>query len=426
MPATKAGTGQSSVRSELAANRGILAAGFIGCAMSVGSLPSYMLGPLVPLLNRSLGWSTGDLLHSLSFLAAGIALGVLFAGWICDRKEPRLVATVSIASHGILFVLLVFAAQHSVLAFRAVCFLMGLLAGGTTGVIYTRIISARFTRDRGFALGFAMAGSGVAAFLAPYFVHGIGTALGWQAVFLGIALLLLCFVLPFIWFGTRGVRVHTSSHEVTGHSVSGIRLGKATRDPRFYLVMVPMIALGSIMGSVLVVTVPALIEQGVTPFRAAEIVSLFGIAQLTARIACGWLLDRARPAVVGLVIFMIGALGAACFNLGGATAAMIAVICIGIVNGSEIDMVAFMTARYFGVKHSGAIFGAYYSIYMATCIVGPMMGAALIAHGGYAWLFYSVSLVFALSAAAMLALQCMDRPSAIARTAAGNNDYGVS
>lgn len=402
----------SLVSGELRRNWPVLAGCFLGCTFGVGTLPSYLLGPMAPLLSRDLGWLTGDVLKTLSFLAAGIAIGGVIAGRICDRKDPRIVAIASLSMHGLLLASMTFAAQHSLMAFYAACFLIGLTAGGTAGVVYTRIISAHFVAARGMALGITLSGTGIIAFLAPHFVLALNKAMGWQEIFPIAGAILIFLVAPVVWYATGHAKAPGAMPAVsraTERQMPGLTIRQAARDPRFYLVMIPLVAMGSIMGSVLIVTVPALIEQGLSAQRAAGIFSLIGIAQLFARLGCGWVLDRVPPGLVGMAIFATGAAGAACFTLGGAGNAAIAVIAIGIVNGAEIDLVAFMTARYFGVRHYGEIFGSYYSIYMLICIVGPLFGTMLITLGGYDHLFLTVSLVFSFAFAAMAAIAVMDR-----------------
>ena len=409
---------RSASASELRRHWRILLACMVGCALGVATLPSYLLGPLAPLLTRSLHWSTTDILQSTSFLAAGVAMGAMIAGRLCDRHDPRKLAALSIICLAALFVVAIFASAWSVWAFRAICLLMGLTAGGTSGVIYTRIISAHFVRARGLALGITISGAGITAFAAPLVVHAIGSTYGWQAVFLAVTAVLLLFALPVVWLGTGDGDRPGASQAANPASGGGLTLAQAVRGVRFYLLLVPLVALGLIMGSVLVVTVPALVSRGISPARAAEIASLFGISQVVARLGCGWVLDRVRPSIVAMAVFSLGAIGAYSFNGGGTAGAMLAVIFIGIVNGAEIDLVSFMTARFYGVAHYGSIFGAFFGSYMVICIIGPLFGAQLIALGGYAMLFNCVAMLFLVAAGAMAMLLFVEgeaHPSAVAR-----------
>ena len=389
---------------ELKANWPILLTCLCGIMLGVGALPTYILGPVAKALQTGLGWQPSDVITTLSFQAAGMALGMPVAGILSDRIHPRPLALCSVLILAVLFLLLPTAASHGLAWFRASYFLMGLLTAGTSGVIYTRVVSGAFNAARGMALGITLAGSGITSFTAPFYVHAMVEAGSWRGVYYGIAILLLLVAVPVLFFGLRHAQRPQPVQSAADHpGASGLPLSAAIRDPRFYLVAATLVSMGMVIGALLVDTVPALVDRGIDALVAARIASLLGLSLIVGRLGCGWLLDRFRPSHVGLAIFLFAAAGSYAFPLGGIVGPLIAVLAIGTINGAEIDLISFMAVRYFGLRHYGRIFGSFYALYMLTSIGGPFFGAWLIRTGGHDMLFMTAAGLF-LAGAASLAL----------------------
>jgi len=57
---------------------------------------------------------------------------------------------------------------------------------------------------------------------------------------------------------------------------------------------------------------------------------------------------------------------------------------LGLAAGAEVDVMAYLVSRYFGLRHFGAIYAIYFSVYAVGTSVGPVLTAAFAAHkGGY-------------------------------------------
>ena len=380
-------------KQELAKYWPVLATCICGVMLGVGALPTYSLGLVAKPLEAALGWQVADVMTTLPFQAAGMAIGIPVAGMLSDRFHPRPLALVAALTLVLVFLALPFAAERGLWQFRAVYFTMGLLTAGTSGLFYTRVVSDLFHSARGLALGLTLAGSGITSFLLPYYVHAMIGLWGWRSVYFGIATIIFCVAVPALYLGLRRVPM---PHRETGTTPAqaGLPLSAALRDARFYVMLGSLMLLGTMIGSLLVDIVPALIDRGVDAARAAQIASLLGISVIAGRVGSGWLLDRFRPSHVGIAIFLSAAAGSYAFTASDVWGATIAVIAIGVLNGAEIDLVSFMVARYFGMRHYGRIFGFCYAAYMAVSVGGPFVGAALIRSGGHDLLFLATSATF--------------------------------
>ena len=99
-------------------------------------------------------------------------------------------------------------------------------------------------------------------------------------------------------------------------------------------------------------------DRGATAENAAIASSVVGLALLVGRIGCGYFLDRYFGGRVALVICLGAALGIALLwtgSVGGL--ALIGAFLVGLGMGAEVDIIAFLMSRYFGLRALGATVG---------------------------------------------------------------------
>ena len=107
-----------------------------------------------------------------------------------------------------------------------------------------------------------------------------------------------------------------------------------------------------------------------------------------SRIIIGFLIDRFFAPHVALACFALTAIGLAVLA-GGATysLAFVAAIFIGLSFGAEIDLLAFLTSRYFGVANFGKVYGILFTSFLIGTSFGPYAyGLVYEATGSYAWI----------------------------------------
>ena len=176
---------QGSDYAELRRHWPILLTAFVGVMTGVYALPFYIVGPLSTAISADVGWDRATILSSTAFLAAGQMIGAPLFGQIITRIPARRVA---IASAVLLTIMMAALAMFSTSAWmmNAAYFVMGFACSGCGPVVYTHLIGRWFDRNRGFALGVALSGTGVASFAAPLIVIGVEQELGWRATLLVI------------------------------------------------------------------------------------------------------------------------------------------------------------------------------------------------------------------------------------------------
>jgi cyanate permease len=105
---------------------------------------------------------------------------------------------------------------------------------------------------------------------------------------------------------------------------------------------------------------PLLVDKGIPDGTAALVLSIYAGGILIGRLLTGVSLDRLPTAGVAAVMTLIPAIGLALLRVPSPSfwLAALAVIMIGLQQGAEVDLIAYIVSRSFGVRHYGAIYGA--------------------------------------------------------------------
>jgi MFS family permease len=390
----------------------VIAACFLGLAISCATVPFYALGSLAGPLERAFGWTVGEVMSCASTMAVGTTIGVMVAGRLLDRFGDRRVIVVSmLVSASCLFAgpYLVSQLWHLQLIF----FLTGITSSGSGMVAFSKAIGLRVTAIRGRALGIVLSGSGMAGFIAPLLAQGVIEAgADWKAICQLIGVAVFAIGLPIVIWGIKPME----RHEIVPIPVAdgGTPGGEARLsflDRRFLVLFGAILIFGTFMTGLAIVTVPMLRFYGMEASRAAQIGSLFGLSMIVGRLGVGWMLDRWPAGMVGALSFVAGALGLAVLTVGGAAFAPVAVISLGLLFGAEGDVLSILIIRHFGLHEYGRIYGTIYSGYALASIASPILIAALVTAQGYAMLNLIAAGGFIVSAAMILSLPRLNAPS---------------
>jgi MFS family permease len=152
--------------------------------------------------------------------------------------------------------------------------------------------------------------------------------------------------------------------------------------------------------------VPALTDAGFRPTAAAFVLSVYGVSLIVARLGIGWLLDRFwGPGIAAVILTspMVACLILA--NHPTFASAILASALIGAASGAELDLLAFFTARYFGIKSYGQIYGFLYTGVALGAGFGPVSFAYLSdVSGSYVASFYVALALFGFGGLSILGL----------------------
>ncbi|WP_104494473.1 MFS transporter [Paracoccus denitrificans] len=355
---------------EFRRNGVLLLAATLGSAAGLSSLPFYSLGSFIAPLEAEFGWSRGEVASSFLYTTMVLAVIAPFLGNVIDRIGTRLVALVSIP----LFSAVLYAISRfegSIGQFHALYALAALAGAGTTPINYTRAVNGAFDKARGFALGISQAGIAVAAITLPLLLASLNQNYSWRTGYFVLALLALV-PWPFVLFGFGKLPVQRAEK-----TAATANRGELFKNWVFWGVGISFAAVAVAVSALVVHMVPLLRDAGMTPIAAASTASVIGFGVLGGRLITGWLIDRFFAPYVAATLFLATAGGCLLLLYGGPGLVPLAAALIGLSLGAEADLIAYLTARYFGMARYAFVYGFIYSMFLVGTASGPALAGRL-------------------------------------------------
>jgi MFS family permease len=125
-------------------------------------------------------------------------------------------------------------------------------------------------------------------------------------------------------------------------------------------------------------------DRGTTIQAAALGSSLLGAALLIGRVGSGYLLDRFFAPYLAAIFFGGAAVGIGLLWTAAPGIAFAGAFLVGLGLGAEMDIIAYLTSRYFGLRSFGEIYGFAVAIFLLAGALGPLaMGAGFDLTGSY-------------------------------------------
>jgi MFS family permease len=373
---------------------------FLGLIVNQGAITFYAFAIFLKPVSEDLGVSRGTLSSAVGLLLAVFAIFVPVMGILIDRFGVRtvlmpMIVLVALATAGLSLL------RASPFILYPLFALQGLFATCQVPIGYAKVITAWFDRERGLALGIAVAGAGLGVALVPQFVAWLIASHGWRAAYVGLGagILLVAFV-PVALF----IREPPSAKAAPGDAAPapGISAGAAVRQSQFWIINVAFFLATIAINGTLAHVVALLTDRGVAAATATNALSVAGLAIIVGRIVSGYCVDRFFAPHVTLAMFCAPIVGIALLLSGAAGLAPFAgtVLC-GLGIGAEIDLMAFFIGRYFGLRAFGAIYGLMFATFAVGSGLGSyLMGACFDLAGSYRPML--VAFVVALIAACLL------------------------
>jgi MFS family permease len=412
----------------------VVVAATVGLGCGIATMIAATFGIFLTPVRTELGWSQSDAFSALLAITITAAVLAPLVGGIVDRYGARRVALFSFVAEILIFAS--FSRQGpEIWTFYARYFLLAVLALGTTHVAFARVITLWFDRRRGLALGIALSGIGLGGFLWPLYVQAAIEHYGWRTAYLLLAAAIAVIALPAM------ILLLKDSPESVGQrpdgdpppaaeegaaaagrgpaATHGIPFGTALRSRGFWFIMVTFFLIGFAVQSVMLHLVPMLTSRGVSPKLAARVQSSVFVAVTTARLVTGWLMDRFFAPRVALAFLVAPIVGIGLLAAGAdGSMAFVAAILIGLAAGAEVDVLAYLTGRYFGPFHFSRIYGSYYGIYSLSGGIGPVVTAMVVdAGGGYPLALAGHCVLLAIAGVMLLRFPAFPPPATLPRQA---------
>ena len=380
---------------ELAQRWPLIMATCMGIISSSFVLPYYSIGALLTPVTEEFGWSRAQFQAAILFSSGLGALTSPLIGWLNDKYGPRRVALPSMI--GLAIGLLTASQIQGELWMLFLAYgMMALLGAGTIPVTWTRAIATSFFKRRGLALGLALTGTGICASVAPHYTVWLTDHYGWRGAYVGLALVPLLLAWPMLYFLFRPLDAHAQTDnqepETTAALATGLTLSEAVRGYRFWVLLLSILFAYQGFSGIGPNLLPSLTDDGFSREEAASVQSVFGLSIIIGRVVVGYLVDRMWAPGVAAFCLAIPAAGAAMLHgQQSLETAALAAFLIGFAAGAELDLMAFLAARYFGLAHYAKIYSILYATLAVCSGTAPMIFASVYDATGSYDLGYSVA-----------------------------------
>jgi MFS family permease len=362
----------------------------VGLGFGLSALPIYSIGVLTRPLTAAFHISRGEVQSIYTWMTIGNLLASPFLGLMIDRHGVRRITLASVVLMS--FGMAMMGLAHSLWQLYVIGFVMSVVGVGTVPITWTRVIVDWFSVGRGFALGIALAGTGVVAVFLPPYTNWLVADFGWRGAYVGIGALPLVFALPLSYFLLYD-RADGSAASVTKAAVvsNDAEFRDVIKGYRFWVMSVAFFLVGACIAGLVSALVPILTDRGITPAVAAKVASVIGITVIVGRAGTGYLLDRLWAPGVALVMLCAPILG--CFilidRIGGTPGTVLAAATIGLAVGAEFSVLAFMVGKYFGQRRYGIIYACLYGVFKLSAGVGtPVFGYSFDITKSYNFILY--------------------------------------
>lgn len=384
--------------------------------MSVGVIPTYALGVFMSPLSDEFGWTKTQIALSISIASIISALMAPIVGRVIDRLGARRVGLVGIIAGALTYAMFTLVTSNIAL-WWAISIVQAVAASFASPMLWSLGVAGRFSERRGMALAIALTGTNLIGAITPPLTLGLIQHFGWRGGYLGLAVTMAVLSFPlayFYFFDARhltlrkGASAKSDAKAPAEMILMGFTYAEAVRQVRFWTLAISVSLAG--VGVVGVVThlVPLLVGRGLLPLEAASIAGAMALIAAVGRLGTGMLVDRmfVPPLAAALLAFaMLASIWLAGDGDIGFWGALVAVAGIGLAQGTELSLVSYLAARYFGMRSYGAIYGVLFGAYAFGCFAGPIaMGAAFDILGSYELALKGVAAAFGMSAVLLLFL----------------------
>lgn len=345
-------------------------------------------------LGKEFGWSR-------SLLSAGPGIATLvtallspFYGALIDRMGSRRLALPGIVL--VMGAMSSFAlANGSPLQWIALWVIFGVLLTTIKSTVWTTAVAGMFDEGRGLALGVTVAGTAAAQAIVPPLGNFLIEHAGWRGAFVWFGLgwggltLLLC---ALFFYDVRD-RARSAAQAAGEAAPAQGALHLPGLTPRAALRSRAIWQLAASTFLVMALTVglgihlfPILTEAGVTRANAAWLTALTGVAGIVGKLVTGALMDRYKPNWIGGVTMGVTAVTfiVLIWWIDSTAAVIFGLLVNGYAAGTKMQICAFLTAGYAGMRHFGAIYGVMAAIVAFASGLGPWLaGVVYDKFGGY-------------------------------------------
>lgn len=395
----------------------------VGACLSMGIAHTGVLNPMLSLFMKPMGsefgWSRAMFSAAVTIAALGGGLLSVVIGPLIDKRGPRIIMVLGAAIIG--GCLAALSKVRNIWHFYALFGLARSVEGGATGLAIPVVVANWFIRERGRAMGIALAGTWVGGATLPLLTQWLIDREGWRFTWMSLGFLLAAIALiPAALFMRRrpedmGLRpdgeVYPESKEaIVSSRNQGSAEGIPTDEPiwsrraalatsAFWLLTLAEVQGFMVFGAVNMHQFPYLTDVGIPTAAAVGTISLAALLAGAGGLFWGFLAERIQPRYCLILVFWTQA--ASVFILMFAKTVAIAYVFAmvwGLSMGGMITICSVVWAEYFGRIALASVRGLSIPLRLIANASGPLLaGWAYDVTGSYEQVFIVIIVIFLVS-----------------------------
>ena len=386
----------------------------IGAGCGLSSVCFYTNGVFVAAISEDMNWSRGAIQVGVSIMILIAVITAPTVGWLIDRYGARRIALISLPLFGITLSGMSLVTDQ-IWTFYAGWTVMSIFAAGTLPITWTKVVNGWFDDFRGMALGLTLAGTGIAATLAPSYVVWLIDIMGWRNAYVALAFTVMAISLPSVYLlfkepaESQSGKVNQIDAAISKQHLmaTGLSVKEALKGYRFWVLSISLLLVAASISGVITNFVPLLTDKGLSFADAARYAGLIGVSVIGGRLVAGFLMDRLWAPLIAAIFLCMPCLAAFILTTGNISPMLLGLsaLIVGLAAGAELDLMAFLVSRYFGLKHYGALYGGIYIFFSIGAGLAPaMFGWTYDMFGHYQAVLYIAAISSMIGACLMLTL----------------------
>ena len=328
----------------------------------VASIVSYSSSIFIEPLQAEFGWSRAQIMSGHSIAALAGAIFAPFTGLAVDKFGPRRLGIFAIIAMCIATALFGLAGPD-INMWRLLWLPAAFAIVLVQPSVWTAAVTSVFSAGRGFALAVMLCGGSVASIITPQVSNFLIDNYGWRLAFAGLGAFWAILALPLVYFcfsSALDKERLSSAPKIIADKVQQESVWKSGILTRRYIqLLLAAVGIAAVVVTLVISLVPVLSANELSRASAVNIASMVGLSAIVGRLSIGLLLDRIHGRFLAAFasLMPIVAILLLIYNPGSAFAASAAVLILGLSFGAELDIIAYLTSRYFKVTHFGLLFG---------------------------------------------------------------------
>jgi len=353
---------------------GVVAGAGLLMFVNLGPVLYYTSGVFTKAITDDTGWTRGTI------AAAGLPANLLITftlplvGWAVDAYGARRIALFSSTLFAIGMLLLgQFSQTPGLFSFLlVVAYACGF---ALSPLPYAQIVSGWFDKRRGLALGLMLTMSGLGTALFPPLSSALIAQFGWRNAYALLGFIVFAIGAFAAFALLRDPPQLTNKILSREDNTPGLTVKSALTKRAFWAMFAAFFLISIAIGGGSTSLPLILTDRGVSPQQASFVMTIVGVTMMVGRLSLGVLLDRIFAPHLTALVFLAPTLAFSTLLLLDTTSAntMIAAGFLGFGLGAEVDALAYIASRAFGIRYLGRILG----FLMVAFTLGLAFGPAL-------------------------------------------------